>query len=112
MRKKQLHVILKYFYPVAAGIETNTLETYSVLAEKGWDITIHTSTNTPVKKDCLPRHAKYRNLRIVRYPFSWYGFIPKISWQKADTIALHNFDIFPHLHILLYSLFLKLTGRK
>ena len=40
---KKIHVITKYFYPVAAGIETNILETYSVLVKKGWDVTVHTS---------------------------------------------------------------------
>ena len=43
MSDKRLHVITRYFYPVAAGIETNILETYSILASRGWDITIHTS---------------------------------------------------------------------
>lgn len=112
MNKKHLHVIVKYFYPVTAGIETNTLETYSVLAEKGWDITIHTSRDTAVEKNCLRSTETFRGLKIKRYPFTWYGFLPQISTKNADIIALHNFDIFPHLHMLAYYLILKILGKK
>lgn len=112
MKKKQLHVILKYFYPVAAGIETNTLETYSVMARNGWDITIHTSQDTATAKNVLKREEALRGLKIKRYAFGRFGFFPSISWSETDVVALHNFDMFPHLQILLYAYFLKITGNK
>lgn len=51
--KGKIHVITKYFIPVVAGIEVNILETYSVLAKEGWDITIHTSKDTYLQKGHL-----------------------------------------------------------
>lgn len=109
---RTVHVIEKYFYPVAAGIETNILETYSVLAEKGWDITIHTSKDTLTEKNVLKDEETYRGLKIKRQPFRWYSYFPKINYGKADAVCLHNFNIIPHFYILLYALFLKLIGRK
>ena len=38
--QKHIDVITKYFVPVVAGIETNILETYSVLVQKGWKVLI------------------------------------------------------------------------
>jgi CO dehydrogenase/acetyl-CoA synthase epsilon subunit len=64
MKKPTIHVITKYFYPVAAGIETNILETYSKLASK-WDITIHASAdeylykNSNMKKPTIHVITKY-----------------------------------------------------
>src|SRR5258708_233494 len=110
---KKIDVVVKYFYPVAAGIETNILETYSVLAEKGWDVTIHTTNGTLTKKKCLPKSSQYRGLTIKRYPVAWYGFFPEFNWKKTDVVSLHNFNIFPHLYIYLYSIWLKFfLGKK
>lgn len=110
--KKSIDVVVKYFYPVTAGIETNIMETYSRLADKGWDITIHTSANTYLEKNILPKSETIRYLNIKRYPFKWYGFFPEINYSRADIIALHNFNIFPHVHILMRVLILKILGRK
>ncbi len=110
--KGKIHAIVKYFYPVAAGIETNMLETYSVLAKKGWDVSIHTSKDTYDKKDSLAARARIRGLKVKRYPFSAFGFFPKISWSKSSLVCLHNFDVFPHFIILLYCLILKTVGLK
>ena len=110
--KKHIDVVVKYFYPVTAGIETNILETYSVLAEKGWDITIHTSKNTALEKDILSDTDKIRGLKIKRYHFGPFGFNPDINWQTTDLVCLHNFDIFPHFQLMLRILWLKITGRK
>lgn len=107
-----LDVVAKYFLPVVAGIEVNILETYSVLAQKGWDVTIHTSKDEYLKKGHLPNTDKIRGMKIKRYPFRWYGFFPEIKWDKEGIVALHNFDIFPHLHLLIAALFLKPIGLK
>lgn len=110
--KKSIDIVVKYFYPVTAGIETNILETYSVLAKNGWDITIHTSKDTHIRKDGLRSYETIRGLKVKRYSFTRFGYFPKINWNKTDLVDLHNFDIFPHFWILLYSLFLKILGRK
>jgi glycosyltransferase involved in cell wall biosynthesis len=111
MIKKHIDVIVKYFTPVAAGIETNVLETYSVLAKLGWDITIHTSTDTLTKKDVLNKTDELRGLRIVRYKYSRFGYFPKIDWENTSLVCLHNFNV-SHINVILYSGLLKILGRK
>ncbi len=107
-----IDIVQKYFYPVVAGAETNILETYSVLAEKGWDVTIHTSKDTFTNKNYLPNTDEVRSIKIRRYPFKWYGYLPSINWKNTNLVCLHNFNIFPHFHILFKALFLKILGKK
>ncbi len=109
---KKIDVITKYFIPVVAGIEVNILETYSVLAKNGWEVTIHTSKNTYLEKDKLPDNEIYRGLKIHRYHWNWWGIMPHIDWNKTSVVALHNFDIFPHLQLMILSLYHKITGQK
>lgn len=109
---KRVDVVLKYFYPVAAGIETNTLETYSVMAKNGWDVTIHTSKDDHTKKDVYQDEEVYRGLTIKRYSFNRFGFSPKIDYENTNVVALHNFDIFPHFLLLIKYLWLKIIGKK
>ncbi len=110
--KKIIHAVVKYFYPVAAGIETNMLETYSVLAQRGWDVTIHTSKDTHVEKNVLKDTEAVRGLKVIRYQYHWYSFWPKIDWDQADLICLHNFDVVPQLYVMLYALWRKITREK
>lgn len=112
IKNKKIAIVVKYFYPVAAGIETNIMETYSILAEKGWDITIHTSLDTLTEKNCLPKAETIRGLEVKRYPFTKLAYFPDINWKQIDMVCLHNFNIIPHLYILLYSLLLKILGQK
>jgi len=114
MKKKtrSAQIIMPYFYPVAAGMEINVLETYSVLLKKGWDITIHTSRDTLAKKNSLPATGEIRGIKIIRYKMNKLGFMPRLDWGSDDFICMHNFDIFPYIYILFYSLFLKILGRK
>lgn len=109
--KKTIHAIVKYFYPVAAGIETNMLETYSILAKKGWDVTVYTTRDTLTERDCLSNFEKIRGLKIKRYPRLRY-LLSGYRWTNADLICLHNFDVLPHMIILIYSLILKMIGKK
>lgn len=109
---KNIDIIVKYFHPVTAGIETNIGETYSVLARKGWDVTIHTSKDTLTEKNILKAKEEIRGLHVVRYAFERFGYFPKLDWSTDGIIALHNFDIFPHLRILTHVLKLKLKGKK
>ncbi|MBI4008651.1 glycosyltransferase family 4 protein [Candidatus Roizmanbacteria bacterium] len=110
--KKHIDVITKYFYPVAAGIETNILETYSILVQMGWDVTIHTSQDTHTQKDHLAERELIRGLKVRRYSFKWYGYIPDINWKDTDVICLHNFNVVPHIFILFYGLILKFLRLK
>lgn len=105
-RNKTLHVIVKYFFPVAAGIETNILETHTTLKKLGWKILIHTSRNTLTQTDCLPAKEHVKNLQVKRYKWKLWGFLPKIE-STAGIIALHNFNIVPHFFILLQALIMK-----
>lgn len=110
---KNVAVVEKYFYPVAAGIETNILETYSVLVRDfGWNVSIHTSKDTLTEKNVLKDLDEHRGIKVFRQPFRWYGYFPKIDYQKVDAVCLHNFNVAPHFFIMLYTLFLKLIGKK
>ncbi len=113
MMKRKIDVIVKYFYPVAAGIETNILETYSILAKNGWDITIHTSKDTLIGKSILPNREEIKGLKIKRYPFAseYFGFWPAIHWDKTDLICLHNFNIF-FIRFFLFLLARKVLRNK
>lgn len=111
MRKK-IDVIVKYFYPIAAGIETNVLETYSILAMKGWDVTIHTSRDTYLEKDILPKEEIIRGLKVKRYSYHWYSFLPQVGWDGEGLVCLHNFNVVPHFFIMAYSLMRKVLGKK
>ena len=111
-KKRKIDVVVKYFFPVVAGIETNIVETYSVLAKRGWDVTIHTSKDVYKKKNVLASYEMIRGLRVKRYPFNVFGFFPDIDWQETDLVCLHNFDIFPHLRLFIHSLALMILGKK
>lgn len=109
---KKIHVVTKFFYPVAAGIETNILETYCVLVEKGWDVTIFTTSNSHIQKKLYPPRDQIKGLKVVRLNDSQYFQGKTIFNNNPDIIALHNFDVLPHLLIMLYTIYLKLRGKK
>lgn len=111
-KKRKMNVITKYFYPVAAGIETNILETSSVLAKKGWDVTIHTSRNTLTEKNKLEREQDYGELKIKRYEYGLLGFFPKIKFDDKTLVCLHNFNLFPHFFILVATIYHRFIRRK
>lgn len=109
---KSLDIIVKYFFPVAAGIETNILQTYKVLVEKGWTVRIHTSKDTLTEKNILPEYELLEGIHVHRYPYKWWGYAPSIAWDKTNLVCLHNFNVTPHFFIMLKTLGLKLTGKK
>jgi len=111
-KKPTLHVITKYFLPVSGGIENNIFQTHRNLVNRhGWNVIIHTSTDSYLKKDCFPRNEELDGLKIKRYQSNIFGFMANINWQEADVVALHNFDIF-FLRYLLVFLLHKITGKK
>ena len=111
--KPNIDIVVKYFYPVAAGIETNIMETYSVLVKRGWRVTIHTSKDEYLTKNSLADREMIRGMSVRRYPFTseFLGFTPDIDWQHTSVVALHNFNVY-FWRLLLYSLWLKITNRK
>jgi len=109
--ERRLDVIVKFFHPVVAGIETNILNIYSYLAKEGWEVIIHTSTSTPDAPHSLPDRGEIRGLSIRRYPWRWYGFVPDIDWKRKGSICLHNFNVFPHSWMLFLVLILRIFHR-
>ncbi|MEK7517663.1 MAG: glycosyltransferase family 4 protein [Patescibacteria group bacterium] len=112
MRKLRVHVINKYFYPVTAGIETNLMEVYGRFAKKGHKITMHTSRNTLSKKNILKKEENIRGMKVIRYDYKWFGFMPRIPFDKVDVISLHNFTIFPNFFVMFWVIMLKILGKK
>ncbi len=108
----RIEVINRYFYPVAAGIEEVLLETYKLLS-LNHKVVVHVSQNTLHERNILPSHQKIDNITVKRYPYySFFGYFPKIDWNNVDVIHLNNFDVFPHVHILIRVFLLKIIGRK
>lgn len=110
--KKTIHVFTRYFYPVASGIETNIFQIYGNLVKNSFDVSIHTSRDTLTEKNILADFEKIDGINVKRYKFNLFGFFPRFDWSKTDIVCLHNFNIFPHFLILLYSLFLKIFREK
>ncbi len=112
MKKKNIQIIVKFFWPVAAGIETNILETYSVLAKKGWDINVHTSVHSLTEKNVFKKREKIRGINIERSEFKKYLINGDIDFDKTDIVAMHNFDVLPHFLIMTKTLIRKIFGKK
>lgn len=111
--KPKINIIVKFFFPVAAGIETNIMETYSVLADKGWDIELQTTKDTLTERNVLIPEETIRGVHIHRWPWiKWLGFFPKMEVPPNSIVALHNFNITPHAFFMTKAIFQKLIGRK
>lgn len=110
--KNKIDVVTKYFYPVSAGIETNIIETYAVLAASGWDVTLHTSNTTLDHEIILPPHDVIRGIKVRRYEVGLFGFKPKIDYSTTKLVCLHNFNVFPHLNILVKAMIDRVLRQK
>src|SRR3989344_1109838 len=111
-KKLKVDVVNRYYYPVVAGIETLLTNVYPHLACKGWDVTIHVSKNTLSQKKILKDEEEINKVKVKRYYLGLFGFSPKIDWQNTSIVNIFNFDVFPHVRILLYCLILKYLGMK
>ena len=111
-QKPRIDIVEKYFYPVTGGIEVNMLETYSVLAEAGWEVIAHTSVDSLDKKNVYPKEEVIRGINVKRQPFGIFGYWPEIDFNTANVVALHNFNILPHFALMAYSLLRKWMGKK
>lgn len=109
--KKSILVINRYFLPVTAGVEINIREVYGYLTHHGWSVTVHTSTNTLSQSNVLPPTDVIRDIKVKRYPFPEYSYLPHIDWDSITLLALHNFDMFPHVLILAAAFVRKLMRR-
>ena len=112
MKKRHIDIVVKYFYPVAAGIEMNILQTHKYFLKKGWSVTVHTTRDALTQKNILAPKDEIEGIRVIRYPYGKFGFFPKIDWANTDVVSLHNFNVFPHLQLMLYVVWLKILGRK
>lgn len=110
--RKTIQLLCPSFYPAIGGVETNILEVYSVLVNKGWKVIVHTSKNTLTRRDVLSTKGTIRGIIIKRYASSNLGFKPNIDWSNLDLLIIHNFDIFTYSKIFLNTWFLKLVKRK
>ncbi|MCK5061413.1 glycosyltransferase family 4 protein [Candidatus Parcubacteria bacterium] len=110
--KKQIDIVMKYFYPVTAGIEITVMETFSRLASAGWKVRVHTSRDTYLEKNVLSGNENIKGVEIKRYPWSIFGFWPDIDWKKSDMLVLENFNIFPHFQIMAFTWVLKIIKKK
>ncbi len=109
----RIHVINNYFFPVTAGIETAILQTFSRLQQWGHHVTMHTSRNTLHGTNVLPRADVVKGMKIFRYDWIPHlGFFPRIDVSACDVVVIENFDIFPHLRVFAWILWLKLTQQK
>jgi len=111
-KRLNIHTIVKFFYPVAAGIETNMMETYSPQVKNGWNVYVHTSADTHIEKNVLVDKETVRDIKIQRYPFGRFSYWPRINWNTADIVALHNFDVLPHVFVMLMTGIKKILGTK
>ena len=112
MKKKQLHIVNKYYLPVLAGIETCISETYSRFSPDEWNITIHTSADSLDAPNSLPEEEIDRGMNIIRYKTRRGIFVPLIPWTTADIVVLNNFSVSPVLPVLVQGFALKLVGLK
>ncbi|MDQ5951164.1 MAG: hypothetical protein QG639_441 [Patescibacteria group bacterium] len=111
-KQKHVHVITKFFVPVAAGIETNILETYCVMVRNGWKVTLHTSRDSLTEKNVYNNNEIIEGIEVRRYKRGILGINPQIDLNTADVIALHNFDVVPHFQFMVRAIWHKLTGKK
>lgn len=114
MKNKSNHIdiVVKYFHPVTAGIEVNISETYSKMLEKGYTITVHTSSDTHTEKNTLKKNDQYKGIQIRRYKYGFFGYKPDIDWNSTDYVCLHNFNVFPHCLLMTKVIFDRLLKRK
>jgi len=110
--KKNIIIIVKYFFPVAAGIETNIMETYSELAKSGWNVNLHTTTDTLTEHNILKKEEAIRGIHVHRWSWHFFGFFPKLHIPDHSLICLHNFNITPHFFFMLKSIFDKGLRKK
>jgi len=108
----KIDVVVKYFYPLWAGIEVNVANVYGFMASNGWDVDLHTSKDMPDAPNSLENEIVFRGIKVHRYNWKWWGYNPRIDWNNTEAVCLHNFDIFPHSWILAYAGIRKILGLK
>ena len=111
-KRKTLHVIAKYFYESTNDVQAHIVKTYNAFDPDEWNITIHSTTDTLTNKDVLRKREMIGDIQVRRSRSNFFGFSPKIQWDKTDLICLYGFKLFPHIFIFLKTLYLKISGQK
>lgn len=101
MKKRQIHIVNKYYLPVLAGIETSIAQIYGRFPKDRWSITIHTSADSLQEPNSLKAIETVRGLRVKRYQTFHGLFLPNIPWSRADVVVLNNFSVIPILPLLI-----------
>lgn len=112
MKKRELHVVNRYFHPVSAGIETALIQILTHLDPEQYSVTVHTTANTFTEQNTLPREEIVHSIRVKRYHSVKRLFLPSVPYSQADILVLTNFTLVPHVFILLKTAFLKLFHAK
>ena len=85
--KKQIDIVMKYFYPVTAGIEITVMETFSRLVKAGWKVRVHTSRDIYLERNILAKCENIQGVEIKRYAWSIFGFWPKKSQNCLGSFS-------------------------
>lgn len=112
MKKRDIHVVNRYFHPVSAGIETALMQILTHLDHEKYSITVHTTASTFNSHNTLSPEETIDGIRVKRYRSIKLAFIPSISYNQVDVLVLTNFTLIPHVFILLNVAILKLLGLK
>lgn len=115
IENKEIQGLSTYFYPVVAGLEISVLETYSRLAKKGWDISMHVTDDLLSEKFKKIRYEKIRDVKVFRYNYFIYNYFPniiKLNYKSSGIICFHDFSIFPDVAIFTYIYILKKLNLK
>lgn len=109
---KTVHIVNRYYLPVAAGIEVSLREMFRHLDPAEYAITMHVSDSTLSHANSLPPSERIENVTVHRYPAHGNAFFPRIPYRQTDVLILTNFTLIPNLPILMYTLLLKIIRAK
>lgn len=89
------------YFPIVGGTETVVRNIAEIMAKKGYEVTVHTSTYNPNFKGSLKRTEVINGVKVIRYKLlPFYVFLPKI--RNPDIVHLFsygdNFIIQSFLH--------------
>lgn len=113
MTNKSIQAVNRHFYPVIAGGEINTLETYSTLAADGWNIYMHATRDSLSEKNVFSKEReRIRGIEVIRYRSYGDAYFPRLDFRDSGVIRIHTFILVPSFIILVQCFFLKLLGRK
>lgn len=110
---ERLDIITKYFSPVVGGIEQSIEQLYSRFPSDRWQVTVHTG-NVDDTGVALPVSSprSVSGLAVRRYRVAFGFFWPSISYRTPGLISLQNFELLPHIPVLLFAWCLQVLNLK